>query len=166
MYTWEEGFPLTLRASHLAATPVLRSNIHILRLKGTKESSSSYLPRCGLWSSLFVPPRHTAASTGAAWLQAWVLASLLFPVQCLGDIKPILWGTVDLWSFHVPRRPWEPFLGASWVCQEALSIPHCGQTQKASSHSALSRIRQCQGRGDVPQGHRRVFPLAKTNLVP
>lgn len=62
--------------------------------------------------------------------------------------------------------PMEALGAFQGVYQEALSIPHCGQTQKASPHSALSSIRQCQGRGDVPQGHRRVFPLAKTTLVP
>lgn len=90
---------MILRASHLAATPALRSNIHILRLKGTKESSSSYLPRCGLYTSLSVPPRHVVA-----WLRAGVLVLLLFPVQCLRDTRPILWGLVDLFVLPCPRE--------------------------------------------------------------
>lgn len=40
-----------------------------------------------------------------------VLSSALFPVRRLRDTRPILWGLVDLWPFHVPGRPWEHFKG-------------------------------------------------------
>lgn len=155
MSIWGEGFHLTLRASQPGIyTHFRKQHSHF---KTERHQRVQQLLPAQTWAVVqsLGPTKAQCCLNRSCMASGLGPALTALPVQCHGD--------------QLTCAPSMPQGGPGCLSsgQKALSIPHCGHTQKEALHSALSSsIRQCQGRANIHQCLRRVFLLAKTHLVP